>query len=127
MCQKIQIESKDEHVILGSTLGESCPKKLLNDKIAELEKISEFVDKLDAQYVFYLLIIVFTKPKLFLRTIPCFLLNDCLETYDPIFRNSLCKLTNVKKNDSQFLQAVLPAAKGGLVVSSARFVPLPAF
>ena len=30
-------------------------------------------------------------------------------------------------DDSQFLQAVLPAAKGGLGVSSARVLALPAF
>ena len=30
-------------------------------------------------------------------------------------------------DDNQFLQAVLPAAKGGLVVSSARLLTLPAF
>ena len=46
VCQKIQIESKDEHVILGSLLVLSCTKELLNEKIAELEKVSEFVDEL---------------------------------------------------------------------------------
>ena len=30
-------------------------------------------------------------------------------------------------DDNQFLQAVLPAAKGGLGVSSARLLALPAF
>ena len=33
----------------------------------------------------------------------------------------------MKMNDNQFLQAVLPAAKGGLGVSSARLLALPAF
>ena len=30
-------------------------------------------------------------------------------------------------DDNHFLQAVLPAAKGGLIVSSARLIALPAF
>ena len=62
-----------------------------------------------------------------MRTSPCFLQNDFLERYDKLLRNSLCKVTNVKMDDNQFLQAVLPAAKGGLGVSSARLLALPAF
>ena len=48
-------------------------------------------------------------PKLqyFLRTSPCFLQKDFLERYDKLQRNSLCKVTNVKMDDNQFLQAVL--------------------
>ena len=53
--------------------------------------------------------------------------NDFLERYDKLLRNSLCKVTNEKMDDNQFLQAVLPAAKGGLGVSPARLLALPAF
>ena len=63
----------------------------------------------------------------FLRTSPCFLQNDFLERYDKLLRNSLCKVANVKMDDNQFLQAVLPAATSGLGVSSARLFALPAF
>ena len=56
-----------------------------------------------------------------------FLENDFLEPYDKLLRNLLCKVTNVKMDDYQFLQAVLPAAKGGLGVSSARLLALPTF
>ena len=52
---------------------------------------------------------------------------DFLERYDNLLRNSLCKVTNVKLDDNQFLQAALPAAKGGLGVSSARLLALSAF
>ena len=61
-----------------------------------------------------------------MRTSPYFLQNDFLERYDKLLRNSLCKVTNVKMDDNQFLQAVLPAAKGGLGVSSV-LLALPAF
>ena len=63
----------------------------------------------------------------FLRTSPCFLQNDFLERYDKLLRNSLCKVTNVKMDDNQFLQALIPAATGGFGVSSARLLSLPAF
>ena len=68
-------------------------------------------------------------PKLlyFLRTSPYFLQNDFLERYDNLLRNLLCKITNVKMDDNQFLRAVFPAAKHGLGVSSARLLALPAF
>ena len=129
ICPKIKIKTKEELLILGSPIGELCRKELLDEKIRELEKISDVIDKLDAHYGFYLLKNCFSMPKLlyFLRTSPCFLQNDFLERYDKLLRNSLCKVTNVKMDDNQFLQAVLPAAKGGLGVSSARLLALPAF
>ena len=123
-----KIKTKEELLILGSPTGELCRKELLDEKIKELEKISDVIDKLDAHYGFYLLKNCFSMPKLyFLRTSPCFLQNDFLERYNKLLRNSLCKVTNVKMDDNQFLQAVLPAAKGGLGVSSARLLPLTAF
>ena len=102
---------------------------MLDEKIKELEKDSDVIDKLDAHYDFYLLENCFSMPKLlcFLHTSPCFLQNDFLERYDKLVRISLCKVTNVKMDDNQFLQAVVPAAKGSLGVSSARLLALPAF
>ena len=84
----------------------TLPKELLDEKIKELEKVSDVIDKLDAHYGFYLLKNCFSMPKLlyFLHTSPCFLQNDFLERYDKLVRNSLCKVTNVKMNDNQFLQ-----------------------
>ena len=63
----------------------------------------------------------------FLRTKHCFLQKSFLERYDKLLKNSLCKVTNLKMDDKQFLRAVLPADKGGLCVSSARVPDLPAF
>ena len=47
--------------------------------------------------------------------------------HNRISRTSLRNVTNVKMNDSQFLQAFLTAAKDGWVVSSTRLLALPAF
>ena len=95
---------------------------MLDEKIKELEKISNVIDKLDAHCGIYLLKVCFRLPRLLY-----FLQNDVMERYDKLLRNSLCKVTNVKKDDNQFLQAVLPETKGGLGVSSARLLALPAF
>ena len=102
---------------------------MLDEKIKELEKISDVIDKLDAHYGFYLLKNCFSMPKLLyiLRTSPCFLQNDFLEGYDKLLRNSLCKVINVKNDDNQFFTSSSPAAKCGLSVSSARLLALPAF
>ena len=50
-----------------------------------------------------------------------------MQRYDKLLSTSLCKITDVKMDDNQFLQAVLPAAKDGLGISSARVHYLPAF
>ena len=53
--------------------------------------------------------------------------SDFLEKYDRISRNSLCEVTIVEMNDDQLLRAVLPVAKGGLGVYSARLLDLRFF
>ena len=121
--------NKKKLLILGSPIGKRCRKDLLDKKIKELEKISDAIDKLDAHYGFYLQKNCFIMPKYlyFLRTSPCLLQNDFLERYDKLLRNSLFRVTNVQIDDYQFLQAVLPVAKDGLGVSSARLLALLAF
>ena len=76
-----QNKYKKKFLILGSPIVELCRKELLDEKIRELEKISDVIDKLDAHYGFYLLKNCFTMPKLlnFLSKIPCFLQKDFLE------------------------------------------------
>ena len=59
----------------------------------------------------------------FLRSSPCFFQKD----KDKILGSLLCKVTNVKMDDNQFLQAFFPAAKSSLGVSLARLLVLPAF
>ena len=41
ICPKIKLKKKEELLILGSPFGELCRKELLDEKIKELEKISE--------------------------------------------------------------------------------------
>ena len=57
----------DQHIAtLGSPVGNgnSCQKEFLNEKLVELEKVLEVIDKLDANYAFNLLKICFSLPKL---------------------------------------------------------------
>ena len=59
-----KLKTKEELLILGSPIGELCRKESLDEKIKELEKISDVIDKLDAHYDSYLLKNCFSMPKL---------------------------------------------------------------
>ena len=120
------LKKEKEFLFSGSPIGELCREDLLDESLRSSKTISDVIDKLDAHFVFYLLKSCLSMPKLyFLRTSPC-KQNDFLKRCDKLPGNSLWKVTNEKMGDIQFLQAFLPEAKGGLGVSSARLLTLPA-
>ena len=55
ICPCIKVEDREYLEILGSSMGASARRNLLNKKMIELQKLSEVVTKLDAHYGFYLL------------------------------------------------------------------------
>ena len=71
----------------------------------------------------------FSLPKLlyFLRTSTCFNHPALLEKYDKTMRDGLSKVCNVNSDDISSTQLALPAEMGGLGVSSASLLALPAF
>ena len=71
----------------------------------------------------------FTLPKLiyFLRTTTCFYHPALLEKYDKTVRDGLSKVVNVILDGISSTQLSLPAEMGGLGVSSALLLALPAF
>ena len=101
----------------------------MEKKINELEKVNGIVEKLDAHYGFFMLKNCFSLPKLlyFLRTSTCFNHPALLEKYDKTVRDGLSKVCNVNFDDISSTQLALPAEMGGLGVSSASLLPLPAF
>ena len=107
------MEDRENLEILGSPMGASARRDLLNKKMIELQKLSEVVTKLDAHYGFYWKN-CFSLPKLlhFLRTSPCFEEVDFLQQYDSIIRKSLSKICNVNFDESSYTQAILPVSKG---------------
>ena len=129
ICTGIKVDDRENLEILGSPMGASARRDLLNKKMIELQRLSEVVTKLDAHYGFYLLKNCFSLPKLlyFLRTSPCFEELVLLQQYDSIIRNSLSKICNVNFNESSYTQAILPVSKGGIGIASASQIALPAF
>ena len=129
LCPGIKTPKKDEFIILGSPLGQKSQADLLEKKINELEKVNGIVEKLDAHYGFFMLKNCFSLPKLlyFLRTSTCFNHPALLEKYDKTVRDGLSKVCNVNFDDISSTQLALPAEMGGLGVSSASLLALPAF
>ena len=68
-------------------------------------------------------------PKLlyFLRSAPCFKSPALLEEYDTVMRNCLEKILNVQLDQVKHLQGSLPVKWGGLGISRATDLALPAF
>ena len=71
----------------------------------------------------------FSLPKLlyFLRTNTCFNPQVLLEKYDKTVSDGISKLCNVNLHDISRVHLDLPAEMGGLGVSSASLLALPAF
>ena len=118
-------KTKKELFILGSPLGEFFRKELLGEKITELEKVSDVIDKLDAHYRFFLLKNCCSMPKLLYFCVRALVF--CKKKIRQVSKKFVMQGRYVKMDDNQFSQAVLPAAKVGLGVSSARLLALPAF
>ena len=101
----------------------------VQQKMIELQRLSEVFTNLDALYGFYLLKNCFSLPELlyFLRTSPWFEELNLLQQYDSIIRKSLSKICNVNFNESSYTQAILPVSKGGIGIASNSQIALPAF
>ena len=71
----------------------------------------------------------FNLPKLsyFLRTSTCFNHPVLLEKHDKTVRDGLSKVCNVNFDNTSSTQLALPAEMGGLGVSTASLLALPAF
>ena len=125
----INTPKKDKLIILGSPLGSKAQVELLEKKIEDMKKVNQVVEKLDAHYGFYMLKNCLGLPKLlyFLRTSTCFNHHALLEKYDKTVQDGLSKVCNVNFDDLSSTQLTLPAEMGGLGVSSASMIALPAF
>ena len=93
------------------------------------KKGNGIVEKLDAHYGFFMMKNCFSLPKLlyFLRTSTCFNHPALMEKYDKTVRDGLFKVCNVNFYKISSTQMALPAEIGGLGVSSASLLALPAF
>ena len=124
----IKTPKKDELFFLGSPLGPKSQADLMEKKINELENGNWIIGKLDAHYGFLCWKLYFSLPKLlyFLRTSTCFNHPALLEKYDKAVRDGLYRLCYVNFDVILSTQLAVPAEMGGLGVSSASLLGLPA-
>ena len=88
-----------------------------------------FLINVEAHHALYLLRNCLSLPKLlyFLRTSSCFKESKLLQEYDTLVVGALSQCVNVRLCPNSRLQSLLPISMGGLDLSSALHLALPAF
>ena len=100
LCPGIKTPKKDELIILGSPLGPKSQADLLEKTINELEKVNGIVEKLDAHYGFFEIllqsakVVVLPENQYFNFNHPALLVK-----YDKTVRDGLSKVCNVNFDD----------------------------
>ena len=97
--------------------------------VERLSTMSSRMESIDAHPAFYLLRNCLSMPRLLfkLRSSPCFHLHSELTQFDKILRQAASTVCNVNFDDTGWQQSILPVAQGGLGLSSAVNVSLPAY
>ena len=110
----IKIIQKSDLTLLGAPIFVEGIKPVLESKIKKLKLMSERLKEIDNHDAFFLLRNALGIPKLtyFLRTAPCFLEPDVLQSFDSIVKESLVNILNISMSESSYDQATLPVASG---------------
>ena len=129
VCPEIQVTKKEDLVFLGSPAGAQARRVCLTDKRGALDTMMSRLSQVSAHHALFLLKNCFAMPRLlyFLRSAPCFLEQDLLESHDELLRKALENLLNIKFSVTSFEQALLPVCFSGLGVTSAAQLAASAF
>ena len=116
----VQVVTLGDATLLGAALGGSSLTHILNEHIEKFRHLTKQLEQLSAHDAFFLLKNCLAMPKLLftLRTSPCFLFPEKLHEIDRCLRDTLSTILNINCNESQWVQASLPARLGGLGVPS---------
>ncbi len=125
------VVNASDTLLLGSAIGgpDAC-RPILEAKIGMLRTMGVRLSHLASHDALLLLSHSIAIPKMLyvLRTAPCFLHPDLLETYDSALRSALSSITNVHLvDDRAWLQATLPIRQGGLGIRRATQLAPSAF
>ena len=125
----VKLVENHELTLLGAPILPEAIEGVLMKKIEDLELMSKRLDEIDPHSALFLLRHCFAMPKLtyFLRTAPCFIRSDLLESFDKIVKSSLIKILNIQLEESAYSQATLPVALGGLGFRPAAEISIPGF
>ena len=129
ICPKIEVTDLKDLVILGAPIGGEARRTLLTGKKQELDNMCDFLENVDGHHALFLLRNCLSLPKLlyFLRTACCFKEEDLLREYDKLVVSALSRCANVRLDANSQLQSLLPSSSGGLGLTFAFHLALPAF
>ena len=125
----IKILSADQQNLLGSPLTDEAVPRCLEEKLAELQRLTERLSLIDAHPALMLLKSCFALPKLLyvLRTSAAYKFPELLQRFDLAIRDGLSAICNVDLTDDAWAQARLPVRHGGLGIRTAEDLAASAF
>ena len=125
----VSITPIEELSILGSPIHQVGIRNSLANKLASFNSMSDKLSSIDSHPAFFLLKNCLSFPKLvfLLRSAPCFLEREALESFDLSIRSCAGAICNTILDDPGWLQAKLPVSLGGLGLRSVLDISLPAY
>lgn len=125
----IQEMNPDNAFLLGSPLTDQSAIVCMNQKIDDLEHLTEKLKNINVHSAFYLLKISISTPRLifFLRGNPMWRNTHGLERYDNVLKASLESIFNIQLTNHAWSESSLPIKRGGIGIRHATETALPCF
>ena len=125
----IKVLSKEYQDLLGSPLTDEAIPRCLEEKHAELQRLTSRLALIDSHPALILLKNCFAIPKLMyvLRTSSAYKFPEQLGIFDDTVKSGLSAICNVDLTDDAWAQARLPVKHGGLGVRASKDLAASAF
>ena len=125
----VTVTESEDLSILGAPIDINGCRTGVLKAVERLSTMSSRLESIDAHPAFFLLRKCLSIPRLLfkLRSSPCYRLHAELTQFDKTLRQATSTVCNVKFDDTGWQQSTLPVAHGGLGLSSAVNVSLPAY
>ena len=123
------IVAESQARMLGAPMTDTAAKHVMAEKKADLVRMVDRLQHIDAHSAFYLLQNCLWLPKLqyILRAFPIYRQLDLLQPLDATLRAAISKITNVAFSQNSWTQAVLPVRYGGLGLRRTEDLALPSY
>ena len=125
----VTVTESEDLSILGAPIDINGCRTGVLKAVERLCTMSSRLESIDAHPAFFLLRNCLSMPRLLfkLRSSPCYRLHAELTQFDKTLRQATSTVCNIKFDDTGWQQSTLPVAQGGLGLSSAVNVSLPAY
>ena len=125
----VKLVKSHELTLLGAPILPEAIEGVLSKKIEDLKLMASRLNEIDPHSALFLVRHCFGIPKLtyFLRTAPCFIKPELLDSFDKIIKATLINILNIQLSEAAYNQATLPVALGGLGIRPAAEISIPGF